>query len=107
MFQLLGISPTNYFHENNRGVYYSPFYNNTYQFLRGEIGEEELEPHSNNVGDYDSIMEWWQVRAVNRYKKLLAEDRIDVEPIWYDEINEGDVREWLELRGKHPLIEED
>ena len=107
IFQLLGITSTNYFHENNRGVYYSPFYNNTYQFLRGEIGEEELEPHSNNVGDYDSIMEWWQVRAVNRYKKLLAEDRIDVEPIWYDEINEGDVREWLELRGKHPLIEED
>ena len=51
-------------------------------------------------------MEWWRVRAVNRYKKLLEEDRIDVEPIWYDAINENDVRDWLELRGKNPLIEE-
>ena len=40
------------------------------------------------------------------YKKLLEEDRIDVEPIWYDAINEIDVRDWLELRGKNPLIEE-
>lgn len=106
IFQLLNISPSNYYHENNRGVYYVPFYNNTYQFLSGEIGEGELEPHSNGVGDFDKIMEWWRVRAVNRYKKLLEEDRIDVEPIWYDSINENDVRDWLELRGKNPLIEE-
>jgi hypothetical protein len=107
MFQLLGITPTNYFHENNRGVYYAPFYNNTYQFLRGEIGEVELEPHSNGVGDYEKIMDWWKIRAVNRYKKLIEEDRIDNEPIWYDEINKEDVREWLELRGVNPLIEEE
>ena len=107
MFQLLGISPTNYFHENNRGVYYAPFYNNTYQFLRGEIGEVELEPHSNGVGDYGKIMDWWKIRAVNRYKKLIEEDRIDNEPIWYDEINKEDVREWLELRGVNPLIEDE
>ncbi|MDA9887260.1 DUF4338 domain-containing protein [Flavobacteriaceae bacterium] len=107
MFQLLGITPTNYFHENNRGVYYAPFYNNTYQFLRGEIGEVELEPHSNGVGDYEKIMDWWKIRAVNRYKKLIEEDRIDNEPIWYDEINKEDVREWLELRGVNPLIEDE
>jgi hypothetical protein len=29
-------------------------------------------------------MEWWKVRAINRYKKLIEEDRIDNEPIWYD-----------------------
>lgn len=107
MFQLLGITPTNYYHENNRGVYYSPFYNNTYEFLRGEVGEEELEPHSNGVGDYEKISEWWKIRAVNRYKKLVEEDRIDNEPIWYDKINIEDVREWLELRGVNPLIEEE
>ena len=107
MFQLLGITPTNYFHENNRGVYYAPFYNNTYQFLRGEIGEVELEPHSNGVGDYEKIMDWWKIRAVNRYKKLIEEDRIYNEPIWYDEINKEDVREWLKLRGVNPLIEEE
>ena len=106
IFQLLGISPTDYYHENNRGVYYSPFYKNTYEFLRGEIGEDELEPNPNGVGEYEQIMEWWIVRAINRYKKLLTEDRIDVEPIWYDNINEDDVRDWLELRGKNPLIEE-
>ena len=107
IFQLLGISPSNYYHENNRGVYYSPLYSNTYEFLRGEIGEEELEPHPNGVGDYEQIMDWWITRAINRYKKLFEEDRIDVEPIWYDEINIDDVKEWLELRGINPLIEEE
>ena len=67
----------------------------------------ELEPHSNGVGDYEKIMDWWKIRAVNRYKKLIEEDRIDNEPIWYDEINKEDVREWLELRGVNPLIEEE
>ena len=106
IFQLLDISSSSFYHENNRGVYYSPLYKNTYQFLRGEIGESDLEPHPNKVGDYDEIMEWWKVRAINRYKKLIEEDRIDNEPIWYDKINEEDVREWLELRGINPLIEE-
>ena len=106
IFQLLGISISDYYHLNNRGVYYSPLYSNTYQFLRGEIGEDELEPHSNGVGDFDEIMEWWRVRAINRYKKLFEEDRIDDEPIWYDEIQINDVKEWLELRGVNPLIEE-
>lgn len=106
IFQLLGISISDYYHENNRGVYYSPLYSNSYQFLRGEIGEDELEPYSNGVGDFDEIMEWWRVRSINRYKKLLEEDRIDVEPIWYDNIQIDDVKEWLELRGVNPLIEE-
>ena len=75
--------------------------------MRGEIGEEELEPHPNGVGDYEQIMDWWITRAINRYKKLFEEDRIDVEPIWYDEINIDDVRDWLELRGINPLIEEE
>ena len=67
----------------------------------------ELEPHSNGVGDYGKIMDWWKIRAVNRYKKLIEEDRIDNEPIWYDEIKKEDVREWLELRGVNPLIEDE
>jgi hypothetical protein len=107
IFQLLGISSSNYYHENNRGVYYSPIYSNTYEFLRGEIGEEELEPNPNGVGDYEQIMEWWKVKAVNRYNKLIEENRIDDEPIWYDNINIDDVKEWLELRGVNPLIDEE
>ena len=51
-------------------------------------------------------MNWWRVRAINRYKKLLDEDRMDIEPIWYDEIQIEDVKEWLELRGVNPLIDE-
>ena len=40
-------------------------------------------------------------------KKSLSDDRIDVEPKWDDEINEDEIREWLEFRGKQPLIEEE
>ena len=75
--------------------------------MRGEIGEEELEPNPNGVGDYEQIMEWWKVRTVNRYNKLIEENRKDDEPIWYDNINIDDVKEWLELRGVNPLIEEE
>ena len=75
--------------------------------MRGEISEDELEPNPNGVGDYEQIMESWKVRAVNRYNKLIEENRIDDEPIWYDNINIDDVKEWLELRGVNPLIEEE
>ena len=47
------------------------------------------------------------MRAVNRYNKLIEENRIDDEPIWYDNINIDDLKEWLELRGVNPLIEEE
>ena len=39
IFQILGISSSNYYHENNRGVYFCSFYENTNEFLRGEISE--------------------------------------------------------------------
>ena len=47
-------------------------------------------------------MNWYRIRAVNRYQKSLSDDRIDVEPKWGDEINEDEIREWLEFRGKQP-----
>ncbi len=107
IFQILGISSSNYYHENNRGVYFCPFYENTNEFLRGEISESELKPKTDGLGDLESIMTWWLIKSRKRYKKLIDENRIDDDPVWYDDIQENDVKYWLEIRGKNPILDDE
>ena len=40
--------------------------------------------------DLESIMTWWLIKSRKRYKKLIDENRIDDDQIWYDDIQEND-----------------
>ena len=72
--------------EHHRGIYYSPLYNNTCEFLRGEITEDKL------VKSFDTSVEYlvnlWKTKyASKRIKSLIKNDRLNLdETLFYDDI---------------------
>ena len=97
IFGYLDIKSSDYYHLNEKGVYFSELYHNSKDFLNGEIGEYELKKKSLTI---EKLMKWWKPKAINRYKKLKAENRLDSDFYWYDEMNEDEIRSWLVNRGK-------
>jgi hypothetical protein len=58
-------------------------YENGPEFLRDEIGEDELKMKQKFVDGVDYINKWWKKKAINRYKKLHSEARIKPENLFY------------------------
>jgi phage host-nuclease inhibitor protein Gam len=56
-------------------VYYAPRYENTREFLRGEIDKDKLIPLTKLKDDVDSVINWWKPKAIARYIKLHEEGR--------------------------------
>jgi hypothetical protein len=86
IMQELGVKQSQYVHGFKRGVYYSPFYENTPEFLRNEIDESQLIPSKKLQDGVDGVMKWWKPKAIRRYEKLLQEDRIKDEILYYNDI---------------------
>ncbi len=101
IFRQLAIKPSDYYINQQRGVYFSPFYKNTNEFLRDEIGPEQLELKPQIEGGMEYIMNWWKPKAINRYKKLLASDKLNDEILWYENIakDEPTFKQWIFSRG--------
>ena len=62
-------------HGFKRGVYFCSFYDNTEEFLRNEITEDELIMKDFFKKDLKPIMEWWKPRSDKRIEKLIQENR--------------------------------
>ena len=77
------IKQKNYVHGYERGVYYSCFYQNTKEFLKNEIDESNLIMKPQVCRDVESIMEWWKPKAINRYRKLFAENNVKSDTLFY------------------------
>lgn len=75
IFRELGVSASKYKHGFERGVYYAPLYENTREFLRGEIEADKLVPLAKLKDDTDSVVNWWKPKAIARYIKLHEEGR--------------------------------
>lgn len=86
IFKAVGISQSKYKHGFERGVYYAPLYENTREFLRGEIDESKLIPLAKLKDDVDSVVSWWVAKAVARYEKLFDENRIKPEILYYNNL---------------------
>jgi len=86
IFSFSGIKTQEYNHGFQRGVYWSEFYENTKEFLCGKIKNEDLKLKERFVGDIKSVLEWWKPKAINRYKKLLVDNRINPEKLFYNGI---------------------
>lgn len=86
IYGIVGIRAVNYNHGFERGIYYSSFYENTKEFLCGKIEEKELKIKSAVSEDLNSILGWWKPKAINRYKKLKSEGRLNSEKLFYDGI---------------------
>jgi hypothetical protein len=72
--------------EHHRGIYFSPLYNNTCEYLRGEIDDSKL------VKSFDTSVEYlvnlWKTKyASKRIKSLIKNDRTNLnETLFYDDI---------------------
>jgi hypothetical protein len=83
--------------EHHRGIYFSPLYNNTCEFLRGEIDESQL------VKSFDTSYEalgtlWKEKYAAKRIKSLKEQGRVSTERLFYDDLIYLD---WEETKAKY------
>ena len=101
IYSQLGIKPTDYFVNQQRGVYFCPFYANTNQFLRNEIDASDLKIKPQIEGGMDYINNWWVPKAINRYKKLSEKNNLNDEILWYENIanDKATFNQWMDSRG--------
>ena len=83
IYQELGIKRAKYEHGFKRGAYFANVYQNGKEFLRSEINEDELIIRNMFDRDIEYIDSWWKRKAVNRYTKLLEQNRIKPEKLFY------------------------
>jgi len=86
MFKELGIVKSHYNHGFKRGVYFSSFYENGRDFLRNEIGADELVMRPKFAQGSEYINKWWKRKAIKRYTKLHTENRLKPEMLYYSDI---------------------
>ena len=86
IFKHLEIKPKEYQHGFRRGVYFANIYENGKEFLRSEIEEKNLVMKPKYQQDTDYINNWWKPKAIKRYTKLLEQNRIKPESLFYSNI---------------------
>jgi len=83
--------------EHQRGIYFSQLYNNSFQFLRNEIREEEL------VKSFDTSEEalsnvWKTKYAKGRIRQLEKKNNVSYETLFYDDLIYLD---WEQTKNKY------
>jgi hypothetical protein len=83
--------------EHQRGIYFSPLYNNTNEFLRGEITEDQLVKSFDT--SYEALAELWKTKyASKRIKSLKEQNRVSTETLFYDDLI---YLSWEETKAKY------
>jgi hypothetical protein len=83
LFKILGIKVTEYQHGFQRGVYFAPLYENTREYLRNEIVDEQLVLSTKLTNDVDAVMLWWKEKAIRRYINLYDNNRLNGDLLYY------------------------
>lgn len=83
--------------EHQRGIYFSPLYNNTYEYLRKEITDESL------VKSFDTSEEalsniWKTKYAKGRIRQLQKKNNVSYETLFYDDLI---YLSWEETKAKY------
>ena len=99
IYSHLGMKSSEYVHGFKRGVYFAPFYENTREYLRSEIEEDELVGSKKLENDVDDVMGWWKPKAIRRYTNLFEQDRIRPEHLYYRDMIQ--MRTWEEVQQKY------
>jgi hypothetical protein len=96
--RVAGIRLGNFKHCHERGVYYSCFYENTKEFLRGERPESDLVMKPLFREDTKAILDWWRPKAIARYRKLKAEGKLEPDLLFY---NHGYLKDYETFKAAH------
>lgn len=85
VYSKLGIPKDIIRSEHQRGIYFSPLYNNTNEFLRGEITEDKLVKAFDT--SYDALGTLWKEKyASKRIRSLSEQGRVSSETLFYDDL---------------------
>jgi hypothetical protein len=88
IFRHLKIKSGDYQHGFERGVYYSCFYDQTLQYLRGKCKLKSLKLKP--MFEDENLISYWKEKAIKRYSKLHDEDKLLPEVTYYNAmINES------------------
>ena len=83
--------------DHARGIYFSPLYDNSYEFLRGEIKEEQLVKSFDT--SYESLVNIWKTKhAIGRIKQLTKKNKVSYETLFYDDLI---YLSWEETKAKY------
>ena len=71
--------------EHQRGIYFSPLYDNTNEFLRGEIDDSKLVKSFDT--SYEALTNLWKEKyASKRIRSLVEQNRVSSEKLFYDDL---------------------
>jgi hypothetical protein len=96
MCKELGIKFGKYNSGYERGVYCSMMYTNGKDLLCGNINETQLILNERYVNGDEKSINWWKEKSIKRYKKLMEENRIKDETLWYSPITKMNWKECKE-----------
>lgn len=83
--------------EHQRGIYFSPLYNNTNEFLCGKIDEGQLTKAFDT--SYEALANLWKTKyASKRIRSLKEQGRVSTEALFYDDLIFLD---WEEAKAKY------
>jgi hypothetical protein len=71
--------------EHQRGIYFSPLYNNTNEYLRKEIGDEQL-VKSFDTSEEALVQIWKTKYAKGRISMLKKKNNVSYESLFYDDL---------------------
>lgn len=86
IFKHLGIKTSEYHHGFQRGFYFAQMYDNGNEFLCNKIGKDELVMKQKFIDGDEYTVNWWKKKAISRYRKLMEENRIKDETLFYIDI---------------------
>ncbi len=97
IYSQLGIPKELIRSEHARGIYFSPLYTNTNEFLRKEITEDKLAKAFDT--SYDALVTIWKEKYVaRRIRSLTEQGRVSMETLFYDDLIYMD---WEETKAKY------
>ena len=97
VYKKLGIPSELISTAHQRGIYFSPLYENTKEFLCGKIEEDALRK-SFDTSEEALTNLWKKKYASKRIKSLVKNDRVSDETLFYDDLVEMD---WPETKEKY------
>lgn len=83
IFKKLGLKSKDFYHGYKRGVYFSKFYQNSFEFLRGETSEAGAELFDSSI---DGLVNSWKKRAIRHFKTLFKREKVNNQTTFYSDI---------------------
>ena len=86
IYRTCGLKTSEFEHGIQRGIYWCPFYENTNDFLCGNIEKSSLIIQEKFVNYNQYMMDWWKPKAEKRFNKLKSDKREISELHFWDKL---------------------